>query len=60
MDDDVEKMWRDAVKFWLLKCFKISNPTPDKLELTDKYLNSMNIAKEDLISFCKVTGWKYG
>ncbi|WP_461245940.1 hypothetical protein [Treponema sp. R6D11] len=55
-----EELWESAVKFWLSKCFSINNPSKRQLEITDTYLNSMNVEKDDVISFCKSTGWKYG
>jgi len=54
-----EELWENAVRYWLSKCFNIHNPSKNQLEMTDNYLNGMDVKREDVISFCKTTGWKY-
>jgi hypothetical protein len=54
-----EELWEEAIKFWLSKNFQIHSPSKKQIEMTDKYLNDMNVKKEDVISFCELTGWNY-
>ena len=53
-----EAVWRRDIRYWLMKCKKVSKPTESQINMADKLLNSGDSLK-DIQSFCKLTGWKW-